>query len=154
MSSTQAVAQPAGQPAGNPAKPAPRLSAINRPFWQACNDERLMLQRCAAPQCRRFVFYPRACCPHCGGGALTWEQASGAGTVTTFTVVHRPHHESFYAEAPFVFAAVTLDEGVLIYTRIECDPEAVDDLIGTPVEVVFRALSPTQKAPYFRPAAR
>lgn len=132
-------------------KPLPRITAVNRPFWDACNEGRLVLQRCAAPGCQKAVYYPRVCCPYCGGGELRWTEASGKGCVTTFTVVHRPHHESFYDEAPFVFAAVTLDEGALIYTRIECDPYQVDGLLGRRVEVIFRDLGPSQKAPYFKP---
>lgn len=153
MTTISPTPSPGRTAAALPAKPQPRVTAFSRPFWQACNAERLILQRCTAPDCRKWIFYPRVCCPHCGGGELSWEAAAGTGTVTTFTVVHRPHHESFYPEAPFVFAAVTLAEGPLIYTRIECDPHAVEGLIGTPVEVVFRPLSPTQKAPYFRPVA-
>jgi uncharacterized OB-fold protein len=132
-------------------KPTPRISAFSRPFWQACNEERLVLQRCTAADCGKLIFYPRVCCPHCGGGELKWEQVSGRGSVTTFTIVQRPHHESFYAEAPFVFAAVALAEGAMIYTRIECDPAATDGLIGKPVTVVFRDLTEKQKVPFFAP---
>jgi uncharacterized OB-fold protein len=53
-------------------------------------------------------------------------------------------------EAPFVFAAVALDEGVLMYSRIECNPSDTDGLIGRRVGVVFRDLAATQKAPYFQ----
>lgn len=30
------------------AKPAPRVTDINRPFWEGCNAGKLMLQRCRA----------------------------------------------------------------------------------------------------------
>lgn len=130
-------------------KPMPRMTTFSRPFWQGCNEGRLMLQRCTASDCGKFVFYPRVCCPHCGGGDLEWKEVSGRGKVTTFTIVQRPHHESFYAEAPFVFAAVTLAEGPMLYTRIECDPAATERLIGAPVHAVFRDLTDLQKVPFF-----
>lgn len=132
-------------------KPMPRMTAFSRPFWQGCNEGRLMLQRCTASDCGKLVFYPRVCCPHCGGGDLKWEEVSGQGNVTTFTIVQRPHHESFYAEAPFVFASVTLSEGPMLYTRVACDPAATEGLIGTPVRVVFRDLTDNQKVPFFAP---
>jgi hypothetical protein len=40
-------------------KPQPRVTEINRPFWDACNSDRLMMQKCMAPQCGKMVFYPR-----------------------------------------------------------------------------------------------
>ena len=53
-------------------KPLPRVNAINRPFWEGCNRGELVLQQCDDPACARFVYYPRVCCPYCGGGALSW----------------------------------------------------------------------------------
>ncbi len=132
------------------AKPLPRITAINRPFWTACNEDVLLLQRCASPECGGTIFYPRVCCPHCGGGETEWFKARTTGRVITYTIVQRPHHESFYDEAPFVFAAIQLDDGVMMYSRVECDAANVTGLIGQKVEAVFRALGPGQKAPYFR----
>jgi len=59
------------------AKPSPHPTPINEPFLRGCNRNELWLQRCAQPACRKFVFYPRVCCPHCGAGGLTWERATG-----------------------------------------------------------------------------
>lgn len=132
-------------------KPSPRLTAVNRPYWEGCNADKLMLQRCTAEDCGQYIFYPRVCCPHCGDGNPVWEQVSGRGQVLSYTLVQRPHHESFYAEAPFVFAAVTLEEGPMIYTRIEVDADKAEGLNGRPVAVLFRDdQSPGQKLPFFR----
>ena len=76
-------------------KPSPRKTPISAPFREGCNDGRLMLQRCADADCERYVYYPRACCPHCGGGDLDWVEASGKGRVVSWTMVHRPHHAGF-----------------------------------------------------------
>lgn len=130
-------------------KPLPRITAVNRPFWEACNEGRLMLQRCTSPDCGKAIFYPRVCCPHCGGGDVRWYQSAGTGEVATFTVVQRPHHESFYDEAPFIFAAIALDDGVLMYSRLLSDPADTATLIGRRVRAVFRPLRATQQAPYF-----
>jgi len=131
-------------------KPLPRINAINRPFFAACNDGVLTLQRCQAPGCGRHIYFPRVGCPHCGGGDLAWEKVSGRGTIRTHTLVRRPQHPSFFPEAPYVVLAVTLDEGPLMYSRLADTVPDDADLIGRKVEVVFADLSPQQKLPWFR----
>lgn len=131
-------------------KPAPRIDATNAPFWRACNDERVLLQRCTNPVCARFVYYPRVCCPHCRSGALEWTEIAGHGRIVTYTVVHRVHHEGFANEAPYLFAAVELDEGPLIYARLDAAEPAGASLIGRRVEPIFLRHSPDQKLLGFR----
>lgn len=134
-------------------RPAPRIDKINKTFWDGCNNDKLMLQRCVADDCGKHVYYPRVCCPHCGGGELVWEQVSGRAKVETFAIVHHPLHPALTADAPYIYAAVTLAEGPLMYTRIEIDPSQTEGLLGQPVEVVFSELIPGQKLPFFRPVA-
>ena len=133
----------------NNAKPLPRVNAINRPFFEGCNQERLMLQRCKAAKCGKHIYFPRVCCPYCRGGDLEWVQASGAGTIVSYTVVHRPNHPSFFAEAPYYFIAVQLREGPLMYSRLAERPDPAAKLLGAEVRVAFVAQAETQKLPYF-----
>ena len=128
-------------------KPNPRKTSINAPFWEGCNDGRLMLQRCAGADCERHVYYPRACCPYCGGGDLDWVEASGQGRVVSWTMVHRPHHAGFGPEAPYVFVAVALAEGPLMYSRLAGMPAG--DLLGRSVRAVFVEHGPGRKVPFF-----
>jgi uncharacterized protein len=131
-------------------KPMPRLTAINRPFFEACNRDEIFLQQCDNPDCRRFVYFPRVCCPYCHGGHLTWRLASGRGKIVTFTRIHRPQHKSFFDEAPYYFIAVELEEGPLMYSRLEEKSVAEIGLLGHSVEVVFVDHTPQQKLPFFR----
>lgn len=131
------------------AKPLPRINAINRPFFEGCNQERLMLQRCKSPACGKHIYFPRVCCPYCRGGDLEWVQASGTGTVVSYTIIHRPNHPSFFPEAPYCFIAVRLKEGPLMYSRLAERPDAAADLVGAEVRVTFVAQAETQKLPYF-----
>ena len=128
-------------------KPSPRKTPISAPFWEGCNNSRLMLQRCVSTGCESYVYYPRACCPHCGGGDLDWVEASGKGRVVSWTMVHRPHHAGFGAEAPYVFVAVALAEGPLMYSRLAGTPP--ENLIGRSVRAVFILHGPEQKVPFF-----
>lgn len=132
------------------AKPAPRINGINRPFFEGCNRSELLLQQCEASDCGRFVYFPRVCCPYCGGGDLEWRRASGRGRIKTFTVIHRPQHKSFLAEAPYYFAAIELAEGPLMYSRIEGAPDPDAELIDRPVSAIFVQHTPEQKLPFFR----
>ena len=58
----------------------PRPTPVSRPYWDACREGRLLLQRCDS--CGKHQFYPRILCSHCGGSTLAWAEASGRGTVT------------------------------------------------------------------------
>ena len=132
-------------------KPLPRIDGVNAPFFAACNEERVLMQRCMAPDCRRHVYYPRVCCPFCRGSDLEWVQVSGRGRIKTWTVIRRPHHDGFLAETPYVFAAVEIDEGPLVYGRIEGDA-SWPPRIGDAVEPVFVQHTPDQKLLAFRAA--
>lgn len=130
-------------------KPQPRINDINRPFWQACNEDRLLIQQCQSSACGKWVYFPRVCCPHCGGGDLAWKEASGKGTVETFTVIRRPQHPSFFPEAPYYFIAVRLEEGPLMYSRLDHPYEPDLDLMGRKVKAVHTPHGARQKLPFF-----
>lgn len=132
--------------------PQPRITDVNRPFWDGCRKGRLMLQRCTDSACARFVFYPRVCCPYCGGGVLEWQRASGGGRLQSWTVVHRPGHAAFMPDVPYVFAAVVLAEGPLIYGRMMVHPDAPTLSVGTELRMVFPSVSAGVVLPAFVPA--
>lgn len=131
-------------------KPQPRVTQLTKPFWEGANERRLMLQRCAQPGCGKAVFYPRVCCPFCKGPELNWFQASGKGTITSHTTVRRIHHDGFTAEAPYVFAAVALQEGPCVYAQVPGAPTDGGSLVGKAVTVDFVEHGPGRHLPLFR----
>jgi uncharacterized OB-fold protein len=132
------------------AKPLPIPDPVTRPYWESLRAHAMEIQRCAA--CGRYVFYPRAVCPHCFGGPLVWRRVSGRGTVYAFTVVHRAPAPEFQADAPYVVALVDLEEGVrLMATLVGVAADPVRIAIGTPVEVVYDDVTPEVTLPRFRP---
>ncbi|MBK8739172.1 MAG: OB-fold domain-containing protein [Betaproteobacteria bacterium] len=131
-------------------KPGPRINAINRPFWEGCNEERMVIQHCASASCAKWFYFPRVCCPYCGSGEWSWQQASGIGRVVSYTRVHRPNHKAFFAEAPYYFAAIELAEGPLMYGRLEA-AAADKKLMNRPVKAFFIEQAPGQKLPFFAP---
>jgi uncharacterized OB-fold protein len=124
-------------------KPQPRVTALSRPFWDGCNANTLVIQRCRS--CTRAVFYPRVCCPFCKGPDLDWFEASGTGSVITHTTVRRTHHDGFNAEAPYVFAAIELAEGPLFYATLIGAPIDGPSLIGRAVKARFVDHGPGRK---------
>ena len=130
-------------------KPQPRVTEVTKPFWDACNEGRLMMQRCQDPNCGKTVFYPRVCCPYCKGAALAWVEVSGRGKIVSHTTIHRPHHEGFVAEVPYVFAAIEI-EGAQLYAQVPGAPVDGSSLIGRDVAVEFVSHGPDRKMPMFR----
>ncbi len=127
---------------------APPITPDSKPFWDATADDKLLLPRC--DKCSTVIWYPREFCPACGSLEVSWFEASGHGTVYSFSIVRKG--EAMYgAAAPYVLAYVELEEGPRIMTNIvECEVEAV--AIGQAVSVVFHDTGQGQKLPRFIPA--
>ena len=130
-------------------KPQPRVTEVNRAFWEGCNDGRLTMQRCRNPDCRKTVFYPRVCCPHCRGAELDWVDVGRRGRIVSHTTVHRPHHDGFIAEVPYVFAAIEI-EGAILYAQVLEAPADATSLIGRAVSVDFAPHGPDRRIAVFR----
>lgn len=131
-------------------KPQPPATELTRPYWDGANHGRLMIQRCTNPACGKTVFYPRVCCPYCHGSGLAWFRATGRGRIITYTTVRRAHHDGFNAAAPYVFAAVEVEEGAWIYAEIPGAPVEGVSLIGRAVTVDFVEHGPGCRMPVFR----
>ncbi|MGB3289322.1 MAG: OB-fold domain-containing protein [Burkholderiaceae bacterium] len=122
--------------------PAPIPNVETQHFWDAAKEGRLLIKHCIG--CDKAHWYPREVCPFCQGGKTLWRQASGKGTIYSYSVMRR-------AAVPFATAYVTLEEGPTMLSNIvDCDFDAL--AIGMPVEVCF---APTQSSdlcvPVFRP---
>ena len=127
--------------------PPPERTPETREFWDATAEGRLVLAHCDA--CDTVIWYPKACCPRCGPGSVSWQQAAGTGTVYSFTVVRRAPG-AFADAVPFVVAYVELDEGPRVLTNVVgCDPDQV--FIGQSVRVVFADTGEGSARRPFRP---
>ncbi len=114
--------------------PLPRPYQDTETYWAAARDHRFVIQHCKS--CGKHQFYPRGVCSHCLSSDLEWHEASGKGTVYSFSVNHRAPHPGFADVIPFVLAIVELEEGPRMMTNIvECNPDSVK--IGMAVEVTF-----------------
>lgn len=128
----------------------PRPTPESVPFWQGCRDHKLLLQYCLA--CGKHQFYPRVICANCMSEQLEWREASGCGTLETYTIVTRAVSDAYAADVPYVIALITLEEGPRLMSNvIGCDVESVK--CGLAVEVVFERWSDEITMPKFRPVA-
>jgi len=129
-------------------KPAPVPDDISAPFFDGARAGRLMLQHCSA--CDRWSFPVRERCPHCFAPKLAWRQASGRGSLYTFTIMHQVMNPGFASAVPYNVAQVDLAEGVRMTSNIV--GIANDALrIGMLLEVVFEDVGAEVSIPKFRP---
>lgn len=126
--------------------PAPPVTPETKPFWDATAEGKLRLPRCRA--CRTVIWYPRGMCPECHATDIEWLDASGRGSIYSFTVVHRG---GYAGGEPYVLAYVELDEGPRMMTNIVTDDHASLE-VAQPVEVVFHDTGEGTALPRFRPA--
>ena len=127
------------------AKPTPRPTPTEQPFYDACARGELVLQHCQ--NCDHVLFYPRTHCDACQSDQLAWKTASGAGTIASYTVVRRGVSADF--EAPYIIALIDLAEGPRMMSQIiDSDSEAL--AVGLSVKVGFAAWSEDITLPVFR----
>jgi uncharacterized OB-fold protein len=89
-------------------------------------------------------------CTGCGDTAHLVQQAvSGAGTVDTYTVVHRPPRKD--VETPYVVARVRLAEGPVLLTRLRSPDSGGEPTIGDAVTVGWVDLPDGRALPVFNP---
>jgi hypothetical protein len=127
--------------------PPPQINVETKTFWDATAEGKLMLPRCNA--CDVVIWYPRLFCPECGSTDIGWLEASGKGTVYSYTINRRGQGD--YRDLAYVVAYVELEEGPRVLTNIvDCDVEQVS--VGQAVQVVFHPTSNGAALPRFRPA--
>jgi uncharacterized OB-fold protein len=121
--------------------PAPIVTSETETFWNAARERRFVVPTCSA--CGKAHWYPRAICPFCSSERVQWRNASGRGTIYTFSVMRR-------AKEPYAIAYVTLAEGPTMMTNlVDCDFDKLS--IGQAVSLVFKDTEGGPPVPMFRP---
>ena len=131
-------------------KQSPVPDELDKPFYDACNEDRLVLQHC--PACNRFQFPPRVACLGCGAGALQWKETSGRGHIQSRVVVHDTPVSVLIPDQPFNVATISLDDEPQIIMLSHLPGVPVDEVpIGAAVEVIFETTPATgQKVPEWK----
>lgn len=104
----------------------PEPDELSKPFWDAVQQRRLMVQHCT--QCNALQYPPRPRCQDCNADTLDWKETSGKGHILTFGILEDSHLPVRAADQPLNLAVVTLDD----------DPRInfYSNLPGTPVRRV------------------
>ena len=124
----------------------PEITLETQAFWTGGAAGRLRITTCDV--CDLRIHPPQPICPRCLSRQVTARDASGAGTIYSFTVNHQPWLPGL--ATPYVIAIVDLDDqpGVRLTAEIvDCDPTEV--AIGRKVEVGFERCEDVH-IPFFR----
>jgi uncharacterized OB-fold protein len=122
---------------------------VAQPFWDGSRAGELRFPRCR--RCGRWVWYPAATCPGCGGGDHVWTAVGGRGRIFTWVRVHRAFLPGYEGRVPFVTALVALDEDpALRVATFLRDVPADGPRVGMAVEVTFEAVDERLTLPVFR----
>lgn len=136
----------AGPPGPVTERPRPVINRDNAGFWDGVAEHRLLIQRCGGCGELRFPWLPG-----CGGcGSPEWDtvEASGAGTVYSYVVLHHPPFPAF--DPPYAVGLIELAEGVRMVSNVIGVP--YDKVrIGMPVRLEFLRVDEERELPVFRP---
>lgn len=132
-------------------RPLPVKDEVNAPYWDGAKEHRLVLLRCA--DCQKYVHPPRPTCPRCQSERVVPAEASGKGTVYSFSIMRRGGNPGFDDRVPFAVAVIELAEEpklLAIGNILDCPIGQI--AIGMPVEVTYEDLTPEVTLPQWRPA--
>lgn len=132
-------------------KQSPIADDLDKPFWDACNEERLVIQHCSA--CNRLQHPPQQMCFQCGSGRnLGWQPVSGRGTIHSYGVVYDTPVAAMQPDQPYNLAVIQLedDPAINMYSHLPGAP--IDNVpMGARVEVIFETTPGNgQKVPEWR----
>lgn len=107
----------------NALTPLPVPDSDSQPFWDALAEGRLTYQECA--NCGNRQIYFRSACKVCWSRQLNILDATGDGTIYSFTRLYQAGHHSFDDRLPYDIALVDLDEGPRVLADVETGGRSV-----------------------------
>ena len=120
----------------------PEEAPEGREWWEATRRRRLLVQECRS--CGGRQHYPRAVCIRCGAVDLGWTEASGGGSVYSFTHSRRsPDPDRF--PPPYTIALIELDEGPRLLAALTGEGVRC----GARVQLEWRPLDDGRALPVF-----
>ena len=123
-------------------KTIPVADELDKPFWDAVNEKKLVVQHCA--ECDRLQYPIKAACVHCDTkDPLGWKEVEGKGHILETLVVHDTRVVRLKGDVPFNVAIISLDEDPSINFLANLPGTPVNEAPqGAPVEVIFEELEP------------
>ncbi len=117
-------------------------------FWNGAKKGRLMIKKCNKSS--KYFLYSGDTLALQKGLDYEWVEASGKGTIYSYTKSNIPGGSIYYLnKIPYIIAIVLLEEGVRIITNIhESDERNIK--IGKSVKVIFQKLDENITFPCFK----
>ncbi len=125
-------------------KVIPVPDELSKPFWDAVNEKRLVLQNCTV--CNKLQYPPRKTCAKCGSAEkLEWKEVKGRGHISTYIVIENGRLARRIPDQPYNLALITLDEdpSINFYSNLPGVPVGKVP-VGAAVEVMFEEVAPGQ----------
>ena len=123
----------------NDLRPIPIPDDVSKPFWDACNEKRLVVQICTA--CNRMQFpFDKTCSGRgaCGSSNLETKEVAGRGKVDDYVVIYDTRLRSWAAVQPYNVAMIQLEEDPGVQFLSNLPANEVDTVTpGASVEVEF-----------------
>jgi uncharacterized OB-fold protein len=130
-------------------KLVPSPTSETQPYWDGLREHRLRLQTCA--DCGKVRHYPRPMCDACWSMNTKWIDASGHGSVHSWTITHYAFHPGFKGDLPYILLTVDLPEGVRMNAQAR-GIQASALRVGLPVKLAFDTVKPDLTLPVFEAA--
>jgi uncharacterized OB-fold protein len=127
----------------------PGPSPVTAPFWAGAREHRLLLPHCAA--CGAWLHPQSPGCPCGSTEEPRWDEASGAGTLVSYTVVRRAPHPALADDVPYTVLLVALEEGPRLVSGLAGDDHALT--VGMDLRVWFDDIDDELTLPRFEPSA-
>ncbi len=123
-------------------KPVPQPDQLSKPFWDAVNQRRLVLQTCTA--CNRRQYPPEPTCAQCHSATnLEWQPAKEPvrGTIYGYCVMYDSRLIPLHEDQPFNIAVIKLKEDPDIVFLSHLPGTPPDEVpVGGEVELFFEEL--------------
>ena len=131
-------------------KPSPVPDEISKPFWDACNEHRLIIQVCT--KCNRMQYPPEKTCLECGSSEnLSWREVHGRGKIHGYCVMYDSRIRLLQEQQPFNIAVIELEENpeIKFFSHLPgTPPDQVP--VGATVTVEFEETANGQRVPEWR----
>ena len=115
-------------------KLVPSPSRDTQPHWDGLNEHKYLLQKCS--DCGKIRHYPRPVCDGCYSMNVEWVEASGRGTIYSWTITHHPFHPGWKGDLPYILVTAELEEGVRMNAQLRgADASALK--IGAKVRIDY-----------------
>ena len=119
----------------------------NKWWWEACDNGKVLIQRCKS--CQTLRHPPRPMCGECQ--SMEWDSIESTldGEILSYTELHHPKIPGY--QYPLICAVIKLAEGTnLVANIVGCDPSEVH--IGMKIKGVLEQVDEKTMLPQFYPA--